>query len=82
LDILQIALLAKLKRMKGAEFSPLTVIQTMYPEDWELFQEDVLQAIRQLAEAGEIEIIHEGKSVNPNTFPLLSSKIRKPHKLI
>ncbi len=67
--------------MKGAEFSPLKVIQAMYPEDWELFQEDVLEATRQLAEAGEIEIIHEGKSISPDTFPPLSSKIRRANKL-
>lgn len=68
--------------MKGVEFSPLKVIQDMYPEDWELFQEDVLEAARQLAEAGEIEIIHKGKSINPGIFPPLNSKIRRPHKLI
>lgn len=81
MDILQVALLAKLKRMKEVEFSPLTVIQAMYPQDWELFQEDVLEATRQLAEAGEIEIIDKGKSISPGTFPPLSSKIRRPDKL-
>lgn len=71
-----------LNQKKGVEFSPLEVIQQMYPEDWKLFQEDVFLTVKQLYQEGLIEIKSDSEFINLNHDLLYNSKISKPSKLI
>ncbi|MDG1277245.1 MAG: hypothetical protein P8O16_08195 [Algoriphagus sp.] len=82
MDILRIAILAMLQQKKGIDFSPLEVIQQMYPEDWELFQVDVFLKVKQLYQEGLIEIKSDSEVINLNNDLPYNSKISKPSKLI
>jgi len=81
-DILRVAILAMIKQKNGVDFSPLEVIQQMYPEDWELFQEDVFQTARQLYQEGLIEIKSGEKHLDPTSHFSFNAKISSPSKLI
>jgi hypothetical protein len=71
-----------LQQKKGVDFSPLEVIRQMYPENWEVFQEDVLRAAQELFKDGLIEIRSDNIPVDPQSDLPTNSKICKPSKLI
>ncbi len=82
MDILRVAILSMLRQKRGKEFSPLDVIQMMYPEDWKHFQEEIYEAANELYQEGLIEIWSGNCQVPANKNLPEDSKIRKPAKLI
>ncbi len=82
MDILRVAILSTLRQKRGKEFSPLEVIQSMYPEDWEYFQQEIFDAAKDLQKEGLIEVWSENELIGMQNELPHNSRIRTPSKLI
>jgi len=56
MEVLRVAILDFCRRKKGAPFCPTAVIRQMFPEDWELFREEVIEVAMQLSRENLIEV--------------------------
>jgi hypothetical protein len=45
MNVLRIAILDFCRRKKGKSFHPSEIVQQMFPEDWELFVEDLQEEL-------------------------------------
>lgn len=80
MEVLRTAILDKLQRNKGKIFSTSEVVKQMYPEDWELFLDDVNSTAIELFHEGLVGIVdldHISKLHELDTKPLFISQPRK-----
>jgi hypothetical protein len=56
MKVLRTAILDFCRRKKGKPFCPTEVVQQMFPEDWELFTEEVTEEAIQMAKEEIIEL--------------------------
>lgn len=56
MEVLRVAILDFCRRQKGRPFCPTAVIRQMFPEDWELFREEVIEETMQLCREDLIEV--------------------------
>lgn len=47
---------------------PEDIAMTLYPEEWQALTKRIRLAVKQLAEAGLIQILRKGKPANPDEF--------------
>jgi len=62
MEVLRVAILDFCRRKKGRPFCPTAVIRQMFPEDWELFTEEVIEVTMQLYRENLIEVSVEEDS--------------------
>jgi hypothetical protein len=68
-NILATAILQMGRMKKGNSFCPSEVVRWIYPQDWSYFMEDVHKAMMELYRQGKIDVIQEGKRVDPSKLP-------------
>ena len=81
MEVLRTAILDKLRRKKGKSFSTSEVVQQMYPEDWELFLEDVNTTALELYREGLVSIIDANHPIDSNSIKSNSLQLSSPDKL-
>jgi len=69
MEVLRTAILDWVWRKKGKSFSPLQVIQQMYPQSWEYFEPDILNEMMAMFQEGLIQVSIEGQIVDLNHKP-------------
>lgn len=80
MDILRIAILDMLRRKKSAPFSPVGVVQQMYPEDWQHFMDDVLLKMMEIYREGLLEVTEDDRPVDLYAAPNDKMMIRNIRK--
>ncbi|MFO7826874.1 MAG: DUF3253 domain-containing protein [Cyclobacterium sp.] len=65
-DILVLATMEMAKRKEGSAFAPAEVVRWLYPNDWEHFMEEEMEAVCWLFQQGFLEIRQGGIPVDPN----------------
>lgn len=56
MEVLRTAILDFCRRKMGKPFCPTEAVQQMFPEDWELFTEEVIEVAIQMAREEMIEL--------------------------
>lgn len=69
MDVLRTAILDFCRRRENMPFSPAEVVRQMFPEDWELFMEEIREAMMQLYQEGLILVTLDGIPVDPFSIP-------------
>lgn len=64
MNVLRTAILDFCRRKKGAPFYPSEIVRQMYPEDWELFVEDLLEELGRMKKERLIELSKDGELLN------------------
>jgi len=82
MEVLRTAIFQLMHRRKKEGFTPAEVVQQLYPEDWEVFLPDLYDTLITMHQAGLVDLIIDGKSVNPSPENFEILKIQKPSKLI
>jgi hypothetical protein len=82
MEVLRTAIFQLMHRKKKEGFMPAEVVQQLYPEDWELFLPDLYDTLIAMHQADLVDLIIEGKSVNPSPENFEMLKIQRPGKLI
>lgn len=77
MDILKVAILEKCRQNKSNSFSPLIVIQSMYPVDWKYFSNEVYQKAWELYLLGHVKLVQNGKELSKSSFPKEDFQIAK-----
>ncbi|MDF2158033.1 DUF3253 domain-containing protein [Algoriphagus sp. CAU 1675] len=78
MDILETAILEMCRKQKGKSFCPSEVVQQMFPEDWSLFMEDVLEAMMGLYRRDRILVTQNGEPVSRDRTPEGPVRISNP----
>lgn len=76
MDVLRTAILDFCRRKKGVSFCPSEVVRQMFPEDWELFLEEIKAEMIQMHREGLIHVTQNGILVEP------SENSKGPFKII
>lgn len=63
MEVLRTAILDKLRRTKGRSISTSEIVKQMYPEDWELFLDDVNSVALEMCKEGVLNIISADQSM-------------------
>lgn len=67
MDVLRTAILDFCRRSEGKPFCPTEVIRRMFPEDWELFTEEIRAEATRMQRENLIELSQHGISAgNPD----------------
>ncbi|WP_425638878.1 DUF3253 domain-containing protein [Algoriphagus yeomjeoni] len=80
MEVLRTAILDKLQRNKGETFSTAEVVMQMYPEDWELFLEEVNTTAIALQQEGLVAITSFDEAINLNFLKSNSLELTSPSK--
>lgn len=75
MEVLRTAILDFCRRKKGALFYPSEIVRQMFPEDWELFVEELGEELIRMSEENLIEISQEGNPPLTKRIPDLSVSI-------
>lgn len=65
MDVLRTAILDFCRRRKGKPFSPSEVVRQMFPEDWELFLDEIQAEMIRMYREGLIHVTQNGIPVEP-----------------
>ncbi len=60
MNVLRIAILDFCRRSKETPFCPADIVRQMFPEDWELFIEDVLNELALMHQEGLVVLMRDG----------------------
>jgi hypothetical protein len=82
MEVLRTAIFQLMHQRKNEGFMPAEVVQRLYPEDWEVFLPDLYDTLIAMHQAGLVDLMIEGKSVNPSPENFEKLKIQQPSKLI
>lgn len=63
MEVLRTAILDKLRRNNGESISTSEIVKQMYPEDWELFLDDVNLVAIEMCREGMLNIISANQSI-------------------
>ncbi|RAI93798.1 hypothetical protein [Algoriphagus yeomjeoni] len=80
MEVLRTAILDKLQRNKGEIFSTAEVVMQMYPEDWELFLEEVNTTAIALQQEGLVAITSVEEATDFNFLKSKSLELSSPSK--
>ena len=69
MEVLRTAILDWVWRKKGKAFSPLEVVQQMFPQSWESFVPEILEEMRQMHQEGKIQVFLDGRAVEKEFQP-------------
>ena len=81
MEVLRVAILYFCRRKKGKPFDPAEVVRQMFPQDWELFMEEILAEAHQMSQEGLIQLTQAGNPVDPadnSQSPFLILGLTKP----
>lgn len=65
MEVLRTAIVDFCKRRKGTTFYPSEIVRMMFPQDWELFVEDLEAELKKMQEENLIEIRQDDKRLTP-----------------
>lgn len=69
MEVLRTAILDWIWRKKGKPFSPLEVVQQMYPQSWESFIPEILEEMMQMYRENLVLVVYEGRVVENEYLP-------------
>jgi hypothetical protein len=81
MDVLRTAILDFCRRSEGKPFCPTEVVRRMFPEDWELFIEEIRAEARRMHRENLIELSQVEDPTNLGNDPagsILIIGLRKP----
>lgn len=70
MEVLRSAILEMCRQKKNKTFCPSEVIQSMFPEDWDQFQEEVRAKALEMNIKRLILITQNGKPIDPDSIPV------------
>lgn len=74
MNILRYAILAKLNQKEYSKFYASSIIQQMYPEDWEQFQKELLSEVKMMHSEGLIQIENNKNLLSTDPQDVMISK--------
>lgn len=75
MEVLRVAIMDYCRRKKGKPFCPSEVVRQMFPEDWELFMEDIHNEMVFLFQEELIHVTQDGKPIDLKGNPTGPFKI-------
>lgn len=81
MEVLRTAILVFCRRRKGVSFYPSEIVRQMYPEDWELFVDDLITEMDGMQKERLIELSQNGKLVRGDEIaegPIIIFELGKP----
>lgn len=76
MEVLRTAILEMCRQKKNNTFCPSEVVKRMFPEDWDLFLEEVRSVVLEMNQEGLIQIMQNGKTIDPDSVPVNPIRIR------
>lgn len=68
MNVLRTAILDWCRRSGGTSFLAGDVLRSMFPEDWELFVEDLVEELMQMHREGILVFYRDGVVLSPDDF--------------
>jgi hypothetical protein len=69
MNVLRTAILDFCRRKKGTPFYPSEIVRQMYPEDWELFVDDLKGELSRMHKEDLIDLRRDGKPLGLKEIP-------------